>query len=171
MSQTISCTQVHKNVEMYHNFTCYSWSTCLWLISITNMAILKCSAANGNLFTAHHIFLIQNDKHHVNFSLHFALCMKKPNQPSHLHICPTFQYSSHCHCFAHWHFHSLDRHLADTTCILALVLMHLQLWHVPLAVTTGILTPSPYIGSIKLHVHQSSSCMYLYFTFRTFMPS
>ena len=122
---------------------------------MTNLAILKCSAANGNLFTAHHIFLIQNDNHPVNFSLYFALCMKKPNQPLHLtfHICPTFQYSSHFHCFVHSHVHSLDRHLADTTSILALVLMHLQLWHVPLAVTTGTLTPSPHTGSIKLHVH------------------
>jgi hypothetical protein len=106
------------------------------------------------------------------FQLYFALCMKKPNQSSHLHICPTFQYSSHCHCFAHRHVHSLDRHLADTTHILALVLIHLTLWHVPLAVTMDILTPSLYIGSIKIHVHQSSSCMYLYHTFRTtFMPS
>jgi len=40
---------------------------------MTNFAILKCSAANGNLFTAHHIFLIQNDNHPVNFSLYFAL--------------------------------------------------------------------------------------------------
>lgn len=71
----------------------------------------------------------------------------------HLHMCPTFQYSSHCYCFAHSHVHSLDRHLADTKSTLALVLMHLQLWHVPLAVTTGTLTPSPHIGSIKLHVN------------------
>jgi hypothetical protein len=148
---------------MHHSFTCYSSSTCLWLISMTNLAIMKCSAANGNLFTAHHIFLIQNYNHPVNLSLYFVLCMKKPNQPSHIHICPTFQYSGHCHCFAHSHVHSLTD----------IWLTKPAYWHWSLCICScgmclWLLQQAFWLPHhILVHVHQSSSCVYSYLTFRT----